>query len=176
MKITESINIGGLVFTIDNDALIRLQNYLNSIERYFTSKEEREEILADIEARIADLFQQQLNDKKEVIEISDVDHIIETLGMPEDFLPPNQEKTKYTFNERQNRYNRLYRDTDNTILGGVCSGLGHYFNADPVIIRVLFVLLTFFAAGGIILYIVLWVVLPPAISLAEKNEMKGQKN
>jgi phage shock protein C len=69
----------------------------------------------------------------------------------------------------------LYRDIDNKIIGGVCSGMGHYFNADPVIIRIMFVILTFFAAGGILIYFVLWIILPPAFNVAEKMHMKGYR-
>jgi phage shock protein PspC (stress-responsive transcriptional regulator) len=175
MKITENINLGGLIFTIDEDALLKLQNYLNSIERYFGAKEERDEILTDIEARIAELFQSQLNKTKEVVSLADVDQIIEVLGLPEDFLSDGSNKNESTNYFQSTSSGRLFRDPDNQIIGGVCSGLGHYFNADPVIIRVLFVILTFFAAGGILLYIVLWVVLPPAINFSDKIEMKSHR-
>jgi phage shock protein PspC (stress-responsive transcriptional regulator) len=173
MKITENINLGGTIFTIDDDALLKLQNYLNSIERYFGAKEEREEILTDIEARIAELFQTQLGKSKEVVTLIEIDKMIEIMGMPEDFVTfgTNREDQHSGINYGQSP--KLYRDIENKIIGGVCSGLGQYFKADPVIIRVLFVILTFFAAGGLLVYFVLWIILPPAVSLAEKMHMKG---
>jgi phage shock protein PspC (stress-responsive transcriptional regulator) len=172
MKITENINLGGLIFTIDNDALLKLQNYLNSIERYFGAKEESEEILADIEARIADLFQSQLCKNKEVVTLIEVNQAIEILGRPEDFGTSGAKKTKYQSIPTNTTYKRLYRNPEQSIIGGVCSGFGLYFNIDPIIIRIIFVLLGFFA-GGVILYIVLWIVLPPAVSYNDKLEMKG---
>jgi phage shock protein PspC (stress-responsive transcriptional regulator) len=173
MKITENINLGGLIFTIDNDALGKLQDYLNSIESYFGAKEESEEILADIEARIAELFQSQLCKNKEVVTLADVNSAIEILGMPEDFGSAGTRKTR-SQNNNSNSYKRLYRNPEHSVLGGVCSGFAYYFNIDPVIIRIVFVLLGLFA-GGIIIYIILWIVLPPALSLKDKIEMRGHR-
>lgn len=175
MKITENINLAGLIFTIDEDAFLKLQNYLNSIERYFGSKEEREEILADIEARIAELFQTQLNKRKEVVTITDVDEVIGILGMPEDFVGDTDTKEEKSSQSSTRRPSRLFRDPDSRVIGGVCSGLGQYFNIDPVILRVVFVILLFFAMGGGVVYIILWIVLPPAISVTDKFEMRGYK-
>jgi len=175
MKITENINLAGLIFTIDEDALLKLQNYLNSIERYFGAKEEREEIVTDIEARIAELFQTQLNKSKEVISMVEVDQVIETLGMPEQFMgeeESTEEKNEYYSSQKPHK---LYRDPDNRILGGVCTGLGEYLNIDPVILRVLFVIFAFIGFGGGLIYIALWIILPPAVSVSDKFTMKGYK-
>ncbi len=174
MKITENINLGGLIFTIDDDALLKLQNYLNSIERNFNEKEERDEILTDIEARIAEIFQTSLSKTKEVVTLFEVDKAIEIIGLPEDFVAGGSQKMKSSYTSSGSNFRKLYRDTEHSILGGVCSGLAHYFNSDPVIIRILFVLLLFFAAGGFIIYIILWIVIPAAINLNQKLEMKGQ--
>ena len=175
MKITENINLAGLIFTIDQDAFLKLQNYLNAIERYFGAKEEREEIIADIESRIAELFQTQLNKSKEVISMIEVDRVIETLGMPEQIM--GEEETGEANREfySTQKPNKLYRDPDNRILGGVCTGLGEYLNIDPVILRVLFVIFAFIGFGGGIIYIALWIILPPANSVKDKFEMKGYK-
>jgi phage shock protein PspC (stress-responsive transcriptional regulator) len=170
MKLTENINLAGLIFTIDEDALLKLQNYLNAIERNYRTKEEREEILGDIEARIAELFQAQLNKSKEVIGLSELDKVIEILGMPEEIagLGEKQETPYYSTMQRSVR---MFRDPDNSILGGVCSGLGNYYNIDPVILRVLFVLCL--GLGSLFVYIVFWIVLPPVRSLHDKYQMKG---
>jgi phage shock protein PspC (stress-responsive transcriptional regulator) len=173
MKITENINLGGQIFTIDNDALIKLQEYLNSIESCFIEKSESEEILADIESRIAEIFQSQLCKTKEVVTIADVNSAIEILGMPEDIGTSKAKNFKHQTNSC-NQYKRLYRIPEQATLGGVCSGIAIYFNIDPVIIRIIFVLLGLFA-GGIIIYIILWAVLPPAISRKEKIEMRSYR-
>lgn len=171
MKLTENINLAGLIFTIDDDALLKLQNYLNAIERNYRTKEEREEILGDIEARIAELFQAQLNKSKEVIGLSELNQVIEILGMPEEIAGHDEkQETPYNYSPMQ-RSSRMFRDPENSILGGVCNGLGTYYNIDPVIIRVLFVLCL--GLGSLLVYIVLWIVLPPARSLNDKYQMKG---
>ena len=173
MKITENINLAGLIYTIDQDALVKLQQYLNSIERYFAIKEEGQEVVTDIEGRISELFATKINKSKQVITIEDVNQIIEVMGMPEDFMNDVQTEPKsrnYTY--RQNT-KKLYRDPDDRVLGGVCSGLGAYFNLDPVLFRVLFVLAVLFFSAGILIYIILWILLPEAISFAQKLEMKG---
>lgn len=175
MKITENINLAGLIFTIDQDAFLKLQNYLNAIERYFGAKDEREEIIADIESRIAELFQTQLNKSKEVISMTEVDQVIETLGMPEQIMGEEESGgTQRDFYSTQ-KSNKLYRDPDNRIIGGVCTGLGEYLNIDPVILRVLFAIFAFIGFGGGIIYIALWIILPPAVSVQDKFEMKGYK-
>jgi len=172
MKITQNINLGGIIFTIDEDALAKLENYLNSVERFYSDKDEREEILADIEARISEHFQSQLNERKEVVTMAEVDKAIEIIGLPEDFDGIGSRRKTTYHRTNYNSYKKLFRDPDNSVLGGICSGFGYYFSIDPVIIRVIFVLLGFFA-GGIILYIVLWIVLPQALSSAEKQRMRG---
>ena len=173
MKITENINLAGLIFTIDEDALLKLQNYLNSIERYFGTKEEREEILSDIEARIAELFQAQLGKSKEVISMLEVNKIIEVLGTPEEFLGYGDKSEYQSSNYAYKRSNRLFRDTENKYVGGVCSGLAYYYNIDPVILRVIFVLCV--GLGSVLVYIIFWIVLPPAYSINDKFEMKGYR-
>ncbi|NJO90602.1 MAG: PspC domain-containing protein [Chloroflexia bacterium] len=175
MKITENINLAGLIFTIDEDALLKLQNYLNAIERYFGAKDEREEIIADIESRIAELFQTQLNKSKEVISMLEVDQVIETLGMPEQIMGEEESSENQKEFYTTQKPHKLYRDPDNRVLGGVCTGLGAYLNIDPVILRVLFVIFAFIGFGGGLVYIALWIILPPAISVQDKFEMKGYK-
>jgi phage shock protein PspC (stress-responsive transcriptional regulator) len=172
MKITENINLGGLIFTIDQDAFFRLQSYLETVGRYFGQKDESEEIQSDIESRIAEHFQSQLGKNKEVVTLADVEKAIEILGMPQDFGTNTTQKNVSQSRNNYQPYRRLFRDPDNSVLGGVCSGFGFYFNLDPVIVRVIFILLGLFA-GGIILYLVLWIVLPAALSMEDKQTMKA---
>lgn len=174
MKKTVKINIGGVIFHLDDDAYQILQNYLTSINQRFASTEEGKEIISDIEHRIAEILQSKLSDQKQVITKEDIDELIEIMGRPEDFENANEEeKSDYKYYERTSK--RLYRDPDNRVLGGVCSGIGSYLNIDPLIIRILFIILML-AYGVIgIIYIVLWALLPAAKTTAQKLDMRGEK-
>ncbi|MGM0408914.1 MAG: PspC domain-containing protein, partial [Bacteroidota bacterium] len=172
MKKTVKINIGGIIFHLDEDAYQILQNYLTAINNRFASSNEGKEIITDIENRIAEILQDKISEQKQVIVKDDIEEIIEIMGRPEDFADA-EEATE----EKQQTYSaskRLYRDPDNRVLGGVCSGIATYFNIDPLIIRILFLILIF-AYGVIgIIYIVLWALLPAAYTTAQKLEMRGE--
>ncbi|MEA2105937.1 MAG: PspC domain-containing protein [Bacteroidota bacterium] len=176
MKTTITINLGGLVFHIDDDAYETLNTYLIAIEKQFNSEAERKDIMADIEARIAELFTEMLGDKRDVIRKEEVLKVIEILGQPEDFTeeetpPPGSSRKKSTTYQATKR---LYRDPDNRVLGGVCGGLGAYFNIDPIVFRILFILIFFGMGSGLIIYIILWIAIPEALTTAQKLEMRGE--
>ncbi|MBI5217688.1 MAG: PspC domain-containing protein [Bacteroidia bacterium] len=179
MKKTVTINISGIIFNIDEDAYEILQNYLNDITNRFSNAEEDKEIITDIEARIAELFNQKVNELKQVITIDDVAEMIAIMGNPQDFGGDDnarKEEASYAKHEKSEknwRSKRIYRDPDNRVLGGVCSGLAAYFNIDPVFVRILMVI-TFFAFGPL-LYIILWIAIPKARTTTQKLEMKGKK-
>ncbi|MFW5822522.1 MAG: PspC domain-containing protein, partial [Tangfeifania sp.] len=127
MKKTFTINISGTVFHIEEDAYEVLQKYLVNLKKHFGTDEEGKEILADIEARIAEIFTENSLDEKKVITIDRVNQVIETMGTPEDFAEEEAEAEEiYTSETKRKR--RLYRDPDRRVLGGVCGGLGAYFN------------------------------------------------
>jgi phage shock protein PspC (stress-responsive transcriptional regulator) len=174
MKKTVKINIGGVIFHLDDDAYALLQNYLTAINQRFASTNEGKEIISDIEHRIAEILQGKLSETKQVISKDDIEEVIDIMGHPEDFenVEDGEEKT-YTRYEHTSK--RLYRDPDNRVLGGVCSGIATYLNIDPLIIRILFLVLLF--AYGIIgiIYIVLWALLPAAYTTAQKLEMRGER-
>ncbi|MGC9375884.1 MAG: PspC domain-containing protein [Bacteroidales bacterium] len=176
MKTTITVNLGGLVFHIDDDAYEMLNSYLIAIEKQFNSEAERKDIMADIETRIAELFTEMLGDKRDVIRKEEVLKVIEILGQPEDFteeeMPPpgSSRKKKTTYQATK----RLYRDPDNRVLGGVCGGLGAYFNIDPIVFRILFILIFFGMGSGLIIYIILWIAIPEALTTAQKLEMRGE--
>ena len=175
MKKTVRINISGLIFTIDEDAYNKLQQYLNSITKKFLDTKEGNEIIADVEARIAELFQERIGDRKEVISIADVEYIIETMGAPEEFEDLGEEEEPAVEEPHGKKGSRrIYRDTDNRVLGGLASGIATYFNVDPTIIRVIFVLLTFFYGTSILIYVLLWIIIPEAKTRSQKLEMHGQ--
>ncbi len=178
MKKTLSINISGIIFHIEEDGYESLRKYLDSINRYFGSFDDSNEILADIESRIAEIFLAKLNEGKQVITAEDVQHLITTMGNVNDFKAaeetdfagaPKEEKQP---NFSQTADKKLVRDQRRKVLGGVCAGLAHYFSIDPVWVRIIFGLLFFFYGSGILFYLLLWIVLPGDVTLEDEPSVK----
>lgn len=179
MKKTVSINISGVIFNIDEDAYEKLQNYLKAIRGFFSESEGCDEIMADIEARIAEMFSEKTAGRQEVVTLVDVEEVIGIMGQPEEYIDQDSEESNAGKSEEEaasgsRRTKRIYRDKDGEMLGGVCSGLGYYFGFDPIWLRIAFVLTLFFFGGGVFLYVVLWIVIPAAKTTADKFEMKGK--
>ena len=175
MKKTFTINISGTVFHIEEDAYEVLQKYLINLKNHFGASEEGKEILADIEARIAEIFIEKSTNEQKVVTIDMVNTAIEIMGTPEDFVEEESEE-EYQPTEEAKRKRRLYRDPDHRVIGGVCGGLGAYFNMDPVILRIIFVALLFITGGTAFLaYIILWIAVPKAKNTAQRLEMRGQE-
>ncbi len=197
MKKTVSINISGIIFHIEEDGYEKLRNYLSGIGRYFSSYEDSQEIISDIEARIAEIFLAKLSPGRQVITNEDVENLIVTMGTISDFEAIADEEplyarggttytgtatdTKATSAMATEAPRKLYRDLNRKILGGVASGIGHYFNVDPLWIRLLFagILVAdwFFLPGSlsiptIIAYIILWIVVPGTYTLEEDKKIK----
>ena len=175
MKQTYSVNLGGIAFNIDDDAYLDLRNYLNQIEAHFANEEGGTEILADIEARIAELFQERTKGAKQVVDLKDVKEIITILGDPSEIGDPENggsSRKKEYFGPSGHR--RIYRDPDNRVLGGVCSGMGAYWQMDPIVFRILFLVAFLIGGVGLLLYLILWIVIPEAKTAAQKLEMKGE--
>ena len=170
MKKTFTININGTIFNIDDDAYESLSQYLGKIKAYFGKQEGGEEVCSDIEARIAEILREKIAEGKEVVTLQDIENVISIMGTPGDITG---EGTPGTSESGAKRQKRLYRDPDNRVLGGVCSGIAAYFNIDPVIIRLIFVVLIFSGVGAL-LYLVLWIITPEAASVPEKLEMRGE--
>ncbi len=177
MKKTLTVNISGIVFHIDEDAYEKLNHYLASVRRHFTPDDGCDEIMADIESRIAETLQEKISDSKQVVSLKDVQEVISQLGEPDQIggeeEPAQPASRKRIRTEKTSR--RLYRDPDNAILGGVAGGLGAYFHLDPTWVRVAFVLFTFVYGFGPLVYLILWIVVPKARTTAEKLEMRGEK-
>jgi len=172
MKITLSINLGGYSFNIDEDAYAELKRYLKNLEIHFAEEESSAEILSDIESRMAELFRAKLTSYKQVITIEDVNNAISVLGAPEDIS--NNESTSARDKFSTQGYHRMYRDPDHRMIGGVCSGMGAYWNMDPWIVRLIFVVVTMLGGLGLLVYLILYIVLPEAKTTAQKIEMKGE--
>jgi len=171
MKITVSINLGGYSFNIDEDAYTELKRYLKNLELHFAGEESSSEILSDIETRMAELFRTRLTNYKQVINIEDVNQAISVLGSPEDISDNESPSARDKF--ASPGYHRMYRDPDHRIIGGVCAGMGAYWNIDPLIIRIIFLALILAGGLGALVYLILYIVLPEAKTTAQKIEMKG---
>ena len=177
MNKTISINLGGFFFHIDEDAYQKLSRYFDAVKRSL-SPDGRDEIMKDIESRIAELFQERLKNDKQVVGLSEIEEVISIMGQPEDYKI-DDEKTSYqsSSSSSTNFYypsKRLYRDKENGMIGGVMAGLGHYLGVDSLWLRILMVILFFGFGTGLFVYIVLWILVPEAITTTQKLEMKGQ--
>ncbi len=174
MKKTFTINISGTIFHIEEDAYEVLQKYLINLKNHFGGDEEGKEILSDIEARIAEIFSAKSDNDKNVITLDWVNEVIQTMGTPEDFAEEEGEDDSIVSETKRKR--RLYRDPEHRVLGGVCGGMGAYFNMDPVILRIIFAILFFATTGAALLaYIILWIAVPKASSTTQRLEMRGQE-
>ncbi len=180
MKETIKINLNNQLFDLDHDAYDRLKAYLDSLKKKFRKDPiEAEEILQDIESRIAEILQQKLNKNKQVLTLADIEEIIDLIGSAEEMETPEDESDSHTeqntsYQQGQKYSKRLYRDPYNSVISGVCSGIAAYLGIDPVWIRLLFVLLVFLKLSGVLIYIILWVVLQPAYTTIERLQMHGK--
>ena len=176
MNKTVNINLGGLFFHIDEDAFQKLNRYFDAIKRSLSNSSGQEEIMKDIEMRISEIFSQNKETDKHVINLKDVDSMIAVMGQPEDYrIEEEGESTQKNFNNSSKTSKKLYRDIDKNLLGGVSAGLGHYFGIDALWIRLAFVLIVIAGVGfPIFLYILLWVLIPKAQTTTEKLEMTGE--
>jgi phage shock protein PspC (stress-responsive transcriptional regulator) len=179
MNKTIIININGIIFHIEEDAYEILKNYVTDVKRHFMNSADSLEITTDIENRIAEMFSEILvKDNKQVIIEQDVQFVIEQMGRVEDFDNIYEDEPKsiaggYTYGNTGER--KLFRDPDNHLVGGVCSGIASYFGIEALWVRLAFVILAFFGATGVLLYIILWLVVPRATTRADRMAMNGQK-
>ena len=170
MKITVSINLGGYSFNIDEDAYTELKRYLKNLGLHFAGEDSSAEILSDIETRMAELFRTKLTNYKQVINIEDVNLVLIILGTPEDISDNDRPSAQDKFSSPG--YHRMYRDTDHRVVGGVCAGMAAYWDIELWIVRLIFFILAMMGIG-ILIYLILYIVLPEAKTTAEKIEMKG---
>jgi len=184
-----NINLGGYPFTIDEDAFQKLDKYLKTISGHFSSSEGCDEIVSDIESRIAELFMEHLKGRP-IISMKEVDNVITVMGTPEEFGATEEQaqkkthreekksKTKSEFEEDSSTWKtgkRLFREPDEKIISGVCAGLAAYFGIqDPVWVRIAFAI-GVFMGFGLIVYVVLWIAIPEAKTSGDKLSMKGEK-
>ncbi len=194
MKKNISINISGIIFHIEEDGFDRLKEYLDSINKYFSTFDDSNEIIADIESRIAEIFLEKLKDDKQIITNEDVEALVATMGSIQDFQAIEdtdeeyqettdntsfEAKTEFKSSSTDTKKKRLYRDNKRKLVGGVASGIANYFSIDPVWIRLIFIVLFFdvfitFLVSPLIFigYIVLWIAVPGSDDLEEDKSMK----
>ncbi|MGL2964335.1 PspC domain-containing protein [Flavobacterium sp. RSB2_4_14] len=175
MNKTVNINIGGLFFHIDEDAYQKLTRYFEAIKRSLSNSSGKDEIMKDIEMRVAELLTEKQKSDKHVINSKDVDEVIVVMGQPEDYRIDDDSDVKtpepfYPYT----RSKKLYRDKDRATIAGVCSGLSHYLGIDAVWIKIIFLFFTFVGGSGLIAYFVFWIATPKAITTSEKLEMTGE--
>ncbi|MDT0678356.1 PspC domain-containing protein [Autumnicola musiva] len=179
MNKTVNINLAGVFFHIDEDAYAKLQHYLEAIKRSLTNTKGSEEIIADIEARIAELFTEKIKDKRQVVSLKEVEEVIVIMGQPEDYMVDEEifeDEPAYEGTTHKTSGRKLFRDTRHSYVGGVSSGLEHYLEIDAVWIRLLWILLTFLTSGAFILiYIALWIFVPEAKTTADFLAMQGEE-
>lgn len=178
-----NINLGGLPLTIDEDAFEYLQNYTDGLRRVFATSDGRDEIIADIEARLGELIVQKLGGRP-IVSIREVEAAVAVLGRPEqlDNDPSNDNATGATgsqsgsYGKNYTPGRRLFRDEQDAVVAGVCSGIAQYFGIqDPLWVRLGFVLMSFTFGSAAFLYAILWIVLPKARNAADRLAMRGEQ-
>jgi len=177
MNKTVNINLAGTFFHIDEDAYLKLQRYLEAIKRSFTDSQGRSEIISDIEARIAELFAERIQNEKQVVGVKLVDEVITIMGQPEDYLVDDEifeDEPQPRQRQSSKPSKKLYRDTDNSYIGGVAAGLSHYFGIESIWLRLIWLLLAIGSGGTFIfIYLIFWALVPEASTTAEKLTMSG---
>ena len=161
MKKIIQINLSGRAISIEEPAYEKLQQYIQQLRQHFASEESREEILNDIEGRISELLQEKLQRGLDAIAETELEEVIASIGRPEDFSDSTEPGAPTGPTHATYQQKRLYRDMDDKVLGGVCSGIASYFGIDPTIVRLLFAIITFGGFGtGFVIYLALWILLP----------------
>ncbi len=174
MNKTVNINLGGMFFHIDEDAFQKLTRYFDAIKRSLSNSSGQDEIIKDIEMRISELLTEKQKTDKHVVGLKDVDEVIAVMGQPEDYRIDDEENGSSIPNFSTSRTKKLYRDTENGMIGGVLAGLGHYFGIDKVWLRIFLLILILPWGTGFLAYIILWIVMPAATTTTEKLEMTGE--
>jgi len=181
MNKTISINLGGSVFNIEERAYDQLKAYLDQIRKNLEEPEMSDEVMSDIELRIAELFKERMTAIKNVVVDEDVEHIITVMGRPEDYGSGHKgeqsefKRHDHRYDNQGHKSRRIFRDSDDAIVGGVCSGLSHYIGWDPLVLRVIAVLVGFISFGSAFIgYIIFWALIPEARTTPEKLQMRGE--
>lgn len=185
MKKTVNVNLAGTFFHIDEDAYGKLSRYLDAIRKSLSDPQGSDEIIRDIEARIAELFSEKIESRSQVISLNELDQVIAVMGQPEDYMVDEEifedastssgRKSSSTSYSSSTFSKKLFRDIDDKFIAGVSSGIGHYLGIDAIWVRLLWVILVLAGLGGPIpIYILLWILVPAAESTSDKLKMTGE--
>ena len=180
MKKTVNINLAGTFFHIDEDAFAKLSRYLEAVKKSISDPVGGDEIIQDIEARIAELFSERLEINTQVISTRELDAIIKIMGQPEDYIMDEDAAQTNSATGNQTRgettsNKQLFRDSDNKFIAGVCSGLSHYLGLEVIWVRLFWIFLSFVTTGfGVIAYLLFWILVPGAQTTSEKLKMTGE--
>lgn len=179
MKKTLNVAIGGCSFTIDEDAYMALESYLDSFKAGLDNSSSSNQVMDELEMRIADLLKVQIG-RREVIDLNMVNSVLNQIGP----VAPRPQQTNanadeqkqedtYSGQQYQNAVRKFYRDAENKRIAGVCSGLALYLNIDVTLVRIIFLVALICGSAGFWIYLVLWIVAPEARTAAEKCELRG---
>jgi phage shock protein PspC (stress-responsive transcriptional regulator) len=174
MKRTLNINIGNSIIHIEEEAYELLTAYLNEIKAHFATSADHYEIVTDIENRIAEMFREILaQQQRQVVEVADVSQVIAQMGTVGQFEEADEE-AESTIPPHRDGIKKLYRDTDEGIVAGVCAGFAHYLEIDVRWIRIIALITMFIGGSGILAYLIMWMIIPRAVTRSEKMYMKGE--
>ncbi len=176
MKKVVEVNIGGVNFTIEDDAYVKLKSYLTRFSSTLPA-DEAKEIMEDIEIRVSELFQKEIKYPNQVVDEKIVDSVIECLGEVDASETQTENKTSSnnTYNQKKMKSEKkLYRNPDDKKIAGICSGLAEHFNIDVTLMRIIFVVALLGYGSTLLIYIVLWIAIPEAITVSQKMEMRGE--
>lgn len=168
-----NINLAGQAIAIDEKAYDSLSKYMRTLENHFKNTDSGSEILQDIESRMAEMFLGKIKAGHTFIDQAAVDEAIEVMGRPSDMGIEDETNTD-SEQHYQDTTKKLFRDPDDKVIGGVCSGLSAYFDLDVSLIRIAFVISVVFFGVGVLPYIILWIILPEAITAQDKFRMRGE--
>ena len=166
MKKVININLGGRVIPIEETAFDNLKAYVEALRNHFKDEEGRDEIIQDIENRIAELLEKEIKNGASCITDQKIEETIGVMGRVDDFIKMDETQTNSSSNEKKSASENesprgsLFRNSNDKVLGGVCSGIANALRIDPVVVRVLFALFLLGGGSGLIVYIILWLVLP----------------
>lgn len=175
MKKVINITLSGIVFAIEQDAYDLLEKYLEEVKNNLSNLADVVEVIDDIECAIAEKFSLLNRNEKIAVTSADVEVVKKEMGRPSDFNDSVTEENNSSSENTERVKRRLYRDTEDKVIAGVSSGIANYFDIDPVIVRVIFVVSALVNGFGILAYIILWLVVPAAKTTAEKYAMRGEK-
>ncbi|MCH1581694.1 MAG: PspC domain-containing protein [Flavobacteriales bacterium] len=179
---TRNISLGGLLFHVELPAFSVLNGYLADLKKVLRGSEGKEDILQEVESRLAELFSGFMGSGRTVVTLEDVEKACRQLGEPTEFGDPDLDEARqgshqegeHTGAQGDQKQRRMFRDPDDRIIGGVATGLAHRIGVDPVLIRFLAVLLLFLSGPVVVmLYILLWCIIPKARSVSDRVAMKG---